>query len=228
MHFKRKIIFAAVIFCSHAMAQDHEELVRRATTNHNHEYLDEWAFRETRSVGDEIREASYNPARDTGEHWKLISMNGEPPGSEEITDFLEEKEARKAEREENSDENGLQEMITPGSLELIEETTESWRFSFQPRDEEDEAFMEHVDGELVVIKDGHYVGNMTLKSRGPFKPQTGIRIKEFQMVMQMGPAGGSGPIVPRSISSYVLGKAFLVATVEENVVIEFSEYKRVD
>ena len=85
--------------------------------------------------------------------------------------------------------------------------------------------MEHVDGELLVIKDGHYVGAMTLRSRGPFKPRTGVKIKQFEMMMRFGPAGPGGPYVPLSISSSVTGRAFLLASFDEEVVVNYSEYR---
>ena len=127
----RLIILIAAIYCGGAIAQDYEEIVQRATATIDDSYQDSWTFTETRTADDEIRVASYDPSREEGQVWQLLSVNGEKPGDDAVTEFLEEKARRRAEKEENPD-NGLDDMITPGSLELVEETAESWRFSFQP------------------------------------------------------------------------------------------------
>jgi len=224
----RTLLFpAAILLCTTALAQDYEDIVQQATARYDDSFIERWSFTETRTVNEEIRVAHYDPARKAGNGWELLSLKGQQPDEDAVEEFLDEKANRGAERDENAEEDGLYEMITPGSLALIEETSGRWRFAFQPQDDEDEAFMEHVAGELVVVKDGHYIESMTLRSRGPFKPQTGVRINEFEMRMKFGPAGGAGPIVPIAVKSRVSGKAFLVAKIDEDVVVKFSDYKQV-
>ncbi len=203
---------------------DFDAIVKRATARVGDQYLENWAFTETRTADDEVRVASYDPSRGAGGQWQLVSLNGQPPAESVVEAFLEEKAARQETRNKD-DDNGLQELITPGSLELIEETAEQWRFAFQPQDEEDEAFMKNVDGEIVVIKDGHYVGSVTMRSRGPFKPRTGLKLNRFETELRFHSAGADGPIVPSSMSTSVSGKAFLVATIEEAVTVNYSEYR---
>lgn len=227
MLLKILLLIYTTFFSFSALAQDYDELVEQAAARFDDTFLEHWSFTETRTANEEIRYASYDPVRSVGNGWELLSLNGEAPDEDAIADFLEEKAERKAEREESEDEDGLFDMVTPGSLELLEENSERWRFSFQPRDEEDEEFMEHVAGELVVVKKGRYLGSLTLRSRGPFKPRTGVKINEFEMQMQFSPVSEEGPIVPQSLKSRVSGKAFLVATIEEDVVVEFSDYKQV-
>ncbi len=221
----RTALLALLFVSGSALALDYDRLVREATARSNNEFLDHWSFSETRSSPDEIRVASYDPSRGPDNAWKLEALNGETPSDDAISGFREEKARRRAEREADETENGLFEMITPGSLELLEETSDSWRFSFQPRDEDDEAFMKHVAGELRILKKGRYVESLSLKSRGSFKPRTGVKIDSFEMRMSFSEAGEAGPIVPVSLKSSVRGKAFLVATIDEEVVVEFSDYQ---
>lgn len=228
MNLNRICLLAAFVCWGNAFAQVSDEIVEGAAARYDNSFLQNWAFTETRTTSDSIRIAQYDPTRGAGDEWILISLNGEQPEQDEIDDFLDEKAARKAEREKDDGNGNLLEMITPGSLELIEETTEGWRYSFQPQDDEDEKFMQHVDGELWVPKQGQFLESMSMKSRGSFKPQTGVKIREFSMQMQFGPAIDSGPIVPLSMTSHVAGKAFLVATIDEKVVVEFSDYKPVN
>lgn len=227
MPIRTLLFLAASIMCTPALAKDYEDIVQKATARYDDSFVDRWSFTETRTVNEEIRVANYDPARPSGHGWKLLSINNEPPDEDAVAEFLNEKADREAERDENAEEDDLYEMITPGSLDLIEETPTSWRFSFQPQDDEDEVFMEHVAGELTVVKGGYYLETMILRSRGPFKPQAGVKINDFVMQMKFGPAGNAGPIVPVAVRSRVSGKAFLVAKIDEDVVVEFSDYKQV-
>lgn len=227
MELKRLFSLIVAFYCGSTLAQNYEEIVQDAAARNDNSFLESWSFIETRTTKDEVRVASFDPGRETGNGWQLVSINGEQPDEEETENFLSEKAKRTAEREANQDRNDLFEMITPGSLELLEETSEFWRFGFQPQEEDDEAFMEHVAGELEIRKAGLFVHSMEMRSRKSFKPRAGVKIKEFKMQMQFAPARENGPIVPLTLDSYVSGKAFLVATIEENVLVEFSDYQQV-
>ena len=115
-----------------------------------------------------------------------------------LGEFLEEKAARKAEREESEDDGDLTEMISPDSLVLTEESDDGWRYSFQPQDEDDEGFMQYIDGELRIPKQGQYLETISMASRGAFKPRTGVKIKEFNMQMEFrGPQQMKGRLCRR-------------------------------
>jgi len=227
MEFKRLFLMIVAFYCGSTLAQDYEKIVEDATARNDNSFLENWSFVETRTTDDVVRVASFDPGREVGNGWQLVSINGEEPDDEEIEVFQSEKAKLAVEREENQDKNGLLEMIAPGSLELLEETPEFWRFGFQPRDENDEAMMEHVAGELNIRKQGLFVHSMEMRSRNSFKPRAGVKIREFKMQMRFTFAGENGPVVPLSLDSYVSGKAFLVATIEENVLVEYSDYQQV-
>ncbi|MDX1555828.1 MAG: hypothetical protein R3212_07370, partial [Xanthomonadales bacterium] len=66
------------------------------------------------------------------------------------------------------------------------------------------------------------------RSRQPFKPQTGVKLNHFETVLSFAPAADSGPVVPSSVTSNVSGKAFLVAKIEEDVRVTYTDYEKVD
>ena len=119
-------------------------------------------------------------------------------------------------------------MVADGSLALLEETDAYWSFSFRPRTESDEEseFMQSVEGQLQVVKDGHYVSRVTMRNTKPIRPGMGVKIKVFDMTLQCAPAFEAGPVLPRSVRVAIEGRALLVAKIEETESVEFSDYER--
>lgn len=119
-------------------------------------------------------------------------------------------------------------MVADGSLELLEETDAYWEFRFRPRTDSDEEdkFMNAVDGTLQVVKDGHYVAWIRMRNREPIKPGKGVKLEIFDTQLLFGPAYDGGPVLPQSVETRVKGKAMLVIKFDEKERVSYSDFER--
>ena len=95
------------------------------------------------------------------------------------------------------------------------------------QDKEAREFMKHMNGTITVVKDGHYVGSIDIRTDKPVKPATGVKIKKFQTTLTFGPAAKDGPIVPLSVDVEVSGRAMLVIRFDEKESARYHEYEYV-
>ena len=231
----RNIAFAiSMIACLaplRAAAGDYSALLQEAASALDNDFAEQWAFTETSIESELTTVARFNPANPRGELWQLLTVDGRSPTGEEIADFVEEK-AEESSRNDNNekDESGneIEEMVEPHSLQLIEETDDHWLFSFDPsEDDDEEEFKQFVDATLRIAKDGPYIEYIHMQSRKPFRPQFGVKVKEFVTRLGFGPAATRGPIVPVSIEIRIKARAFLVAGVDETFSTSYSDYEYV-
>ncbi len=205
---------------------EHEDIVQRAFTAIDNDFKDSWAYTEESMRDDSVFLASYDPRRPENRQWELVSVDDRDPSSEELESFL----ARKLDQssDETDEDHRLEKTIQPDTLTLLEETSEHWLFSFVPAEDDDgDEFMQHVDGILKVVKDGHYVEYFDLRNKAPFKPAIGVKVKAFTSRLTFGPATAEGPIVPKSIDVSVQGRAYLAVKFDETEKIRFLNYEYV-
>ena len=160
--------------------------------------------------------------------WELLTIDDREPTAEERDDFLAEKD-RDAEDKDGNNGDERRSMISPGSVELVEDSKAHWVFAFKPLADSDEevGFMKHVDARLHVVKDGHYVSAITMVNSRPIKPGKGVKLSEFNVSMEFSPALNGDVVLPRSVSTRIKGRAMLVVGFDEEEDIEFSDYRRV-
>lgn len=221
-----------LVVSTNTAAESHQDLVARAFTNFGKNFQDEWAFTENATEEGVTWTGRYDPSRVEAERWQLLSVDGREPSAEETDTWLGEKqrelESDRDDDEENGGDNGA-DMISPDSLALIDETDEHWLFSFVPRDDDEDGdkFLKHVSGELMVVKDGHYVAYIDMHNDAPIKPAFGVKIKEFLTRLQFAPASPDGPIVPVSVDVRIKGRAFLAVGIDETATVRFTNYEKV-
>lgn len=203
-------------------AETHEELVERAFDSMADDIQANWAYTQTTHNSEGTFVATHDPRRE--DKWQLLTVDDRDPTQEELDEFLADKGR---DRESGGDDNDS--MVSDGSLELLEETSDFWLFRFSPDadDEEDAAFMKSVDGTLTVYKDGPYVGKLSMKNDGPIKPGKGVKIKTFRTELEFAPDESGGAALPRRVSVEIEGRAFLVMGFDEKETVEFSDYERV-
>jgi hypothetical protein len=187
-----------------------------------------WAYTETSFDEDGEFVGRFNPSQPAGENWTLIFVDGRTPTREESLEYTADKGDDGLPGSHNDGRDGVNDIVEPGSLTLLEETADYWLFSFIPvEDEDDEGFFEHIDATLKIIKDGPYLEYIDMRSARPFKLQFGIKIKKFLTRLQFGPAAIGGPIAPQSINIDISIRAFLVKSIDETVMINYSDYEYV-
>jgi len=155
-------------------------------------------------------------------------VDGREPTADETEDYLEQRHHEQAPESDN-EEDDLKSIVKKGSVALLEETDSFWLFGFKPTGdtEEDQAFMDSVDGTLKILKNGHYVAVISLRNRDPIKPGRGIKIQEFHTRLEFAPLHEGGPALPRSVQATIKGKAFLIVKFDETEIVKYSDYEQV-
>lgn len=216
-----------VLFAPLAFAESQDELIERAFAAVEDDLRGRWSFTRTEEDKERSSVGRYDPRLPEAERWQLVSVDGREPTAEEIEDYIEQRSGEQDKSDE--DDKGLGAIVSEGSATLIEETDSYWLFSFVPSaDSEDEkAFMSEVDGRLKIVKDGHYVAEISMQNDGTIKPGKGVKIKEFSTRLEFAPIEKGGPALPRRVRASVQGKAFLVVKIDEAETVTFSEFERV-
>ena len=222
------ITLLAILSATASHAESYEEIVERAFDAIEPRIRDHWAFTQTTSNADGVYVARYDPRRPDGAMWELLTVDDREPTAEERDDFLADK-YRGAEDKEGNDDDERRAMVSPSSVELVEESSAYWIFAFKPlADSDDEAgFMKHVDARLRVVKDGHYVSAITMVNSRPIKPGKGVKLNKFDVSMEFSLSPNGGAVLPRSVSTRIKGRAMLIVGFDEDENVEFSDYQRV-
>ena len=224
--------FAPVLACFVAniafAATNHATILQEAANEMSDDYMQEWAYTETSMESETHTVGRYDPRQTKGERWQLLSVDGRTPSVEEIADYAEEKEDDNGSSSANDGDHDVSDVAEPGSLRLIEETSDYWLYSFTPVDDDDaEKFMKHIDATMKIVKNGPYIEYIDMHSNKPFKPQFGVKVKEFVTRLMFGPAADGGPIVPLSVDVRIKARAFLAIGIDESMSISFSDYEYV-
>ncbi|MDJ0939084.1 MAG: hypothetical protein QNJ00_04930 [Woeseiaceae bacterium] len=219
------ILLLGLLVALPAAGDPNAELVSRAFASISKDFEDDWAYTEISTEEEQTFTGRYDPRLEPA--WTLISVDGREPSEPEREEYAVRKVRDK--RGGGEDDDG-ENMIRPGTLELLEETDTYWLFAFQPldEDEEDDAarkFMKHVDGTLKIIKDGHYVEYMDLRNKKAIRPIIGVKISAFNTRLTFGPATEGGPIVPKSIDVRVKGGAFLAVKFDTSERVRFTAWE---
>jgi hypothetical protein len=155
-------------------------------------------------------------------------LNDRQPTTQEIADYAEEKADDNGSSSADKGDHDIDGIAESDSLRLMEETDDYWLYSFTPvEDDDEEEFMKHVDATMKIIKDGPYIEYIDMHSNKPFKPQFGVKVKEFVTRLQFCRASSDGPIVPLSVHVRIKARAFLAIGIDEMMSVSFSDYEYV-
>jgi len=226
------LLWLAMASVASAADDIHHDIVERAFASLDNNFKDEWSFTETSNEDDAVLVGNYDPRRESDERWALVTVDGREPTAEEMADYADSKNAENAAHDNEDEGSDEGDTVNFETLDLIEETADHWLFSFVPNDDDDaddeEAqFMRHVNGQLKVIKDGHYVEYIDLRNEKPIKPAKGVKISRFETRLTFGPAADGGPIVPYSVDVAVKGRAMLLIKFDEEERVRYSNYRHV-
>jgi hypothetical protein len=225
------VVLAGVLLAA-APGSAEPKLVEQAIAALDNSDHDRWAYTMTKREHGKTTVARHDPSLPQGERWVLVSVDGGPPAEKDQAEFRQWLgEANPDEADQDSDQEEIRAMITPGTLELAEETPDRVVYRFEPaaEDEEDAEFYKHVDATLCIARNGSrpYVESVALVSREPFSPAFGIKVKEFSTVLSYAPVGSAGTVLPSRVEMRMAGRAMLVKKIQETVDVRFQDYRYV-
>jgi len=221
-------LLALISLLSPGLALAQPELVERALRSLDRADARRWAFTETITENGTTRVARHDPTRPEDERWTLVTVDEQPPTDEQREAFA----ARLvAEQDEQSEAEEIRSMITPGTLEMVEQTATDAVFRFKPtsEDEDDREFNERLVGTLRVagVAGDPRLQSVELRASKPFSAAFGVKIKAFSLLMTYAPVGSAGAVLPREVRIELRGRAMLVKKIEERVEVRFDDYVRV-
>ena len=209
-------------------ATDHSAILQEAAQAMDDDYMQAWAYTETSIESEEHTVGRYDPRLPVGERWQLLSLNDKQPTTQEMADYAAGKAGDNGSSSADKGDHDVDNIAESDSLRLIEETDDYWLYSFTPvEDDDEEEFMKHVDATMKIIKDGPYIEYIDMHSNKPFKPQFGVKVKEFVTRLQFGRASDDGPVVPLSVDVRIKARAFLAIGIDETISVSFSDYEYV-
>ena len=190
--------------------------------------IDNWSYTMTTTSREGTKVERHVATSPERERWELLLTEGRKPSVKERDEYREEK-AKSLERRKERRKDGDQD-VERSTITLLAETPDKATFRFRPTadDEEDEKFMAHVRGTLVVNKDGAWVERFELASTDEIKPMAGVKVKEFNVRMLFERDSSTGDVLPLSVVSRLRGRAFLVKSLDDDVKVMFSDFERVD
>lgn len=209
-------------------AADYGALLAEAIERITWEYPENLAFTETRQSGESTLVSRYDPRRDDGERWSLVSVDGREPSSDEIEEFLEKRRERRG--FVLDDDDGPGSIVSDESLELIEESDAHWLLGFVPTgdDDKEDRFLRKLRGTLRIAKDGGYLEYLDITATEPVSPAMGVKIRDFNTRFEFAPVAGDGPVLPVAFRTRVKGRAFLAMSFDESEAVEFSDFENVN
>ena len=211
-----------------AVADEYNDIVRRAFDALSQDFQQTWAFTESTEEEGITYVGRFDPSQPRRERWTLMSVDGRDPTESEAEDYRDDKGWDFV---WDDDDNG-NDIVDFDTLSLVEETDDHWIFSFVPvpDDEDDDAgakLMQGVDGTLKVNRHAHYLEYLDLRLQEPVSPAFSVKIDNFLTRLTFGPATDAGPIVPQTVDVRVSGRALFLISFDETETIRYSDYEYV-
>lgn len=200
-----------------AAKADYNAIFEKAVAAIDSNFEETWAYTETQVNSEGTWVGRSDPSRPPGERWQLLSVDGRDPTDEELEEYLEDKNREHG----NGDEKGVDAMIEPDSLRLIEDGDDHWLFGFVPDDEE---IMNSVDATVRIDKKSGHLEYIDLRNHETIRPAAGVKISKLVTRLTFGPAGEGGPIVPLAAQVEIKGRAYLVVSFDEQEDLRNSDF----
>lgn len=204
------------------------DLVETALAAMDEASQDRWAYTQTMIENGTEVVIRYDPSRPEDQRFSVVSVDDRSPTEAEEEKYLERANNDSSDHDESDEGNEIRAMIEPESLTPIEETETHMLYSFQPVavDEDDRKLYEHLEATLRLAKSPPHVESIEMRSPKPFSLGFGIKIKQFELILTFAPVDGD--VLPRTVSTRIVGRAMLFKKVEEAIRVTYSDYRRVD
>ncbi len=212
------VVLGLIVASAAFAAEDYNAIFEKAVEAVDFDFDRHWAYTETRVDSEHVWVARFDPRRSSGERWQLLSVDDRAPTEKEVREYRKEK------KRDRSDDDGVEAMVEPGSIRLIEEDADHWLLGFNPGDDEDE-FSDSLDATIRINKRGGHLEYIDMRTRSAFRPATGVKIAKLITRLTFGPAVEGGPIVPLSTQVDVKGRAYLFINFDEQELYRNSDFE---
>ncbi len=212
-----------------AAAKDHcAATLKGFDTQLKHTGYGRYAYQKETLSGEYQRLERFDPSLPKGERWQLVTVNGQAPGEERLGEYREQQ----ADWQQGYRLGDVLDQSVLQNIELSEQQAGWQRYRFTPQASagDDEAFRkiaEQLTGELVFRQSPSCRIEYRLYNEKPFKPMTGVKIKQFELSIVLEPLAAGELFYPKSVQQRIKGKAFLVKSVDETSEVRYSGHEMV-
>ena len=154
--------------------------------------------------------------------WTLLEKDGRAPDADELEDYRE-KQTRRSRGDTAPD---VTKQLDLGSAEKVSEDEErvAYRFQLKPG-AEDDSTAAHLRSTFTFHKPTRSVERVVLASVEPFSPMLAVKIREVSTTMEYSLPSDERPSLLRRIVVRVRGRAMLVKSLDEDMEVEYSDYR---
>ena len=169
---------------------------------------------------------SYNPERPIGQRWKLLSVHGEDADRKKINKSIIEKNRLEKSHKENSrrklDEKDMQ------NFKLLNDSSNILIYSFELNPKENKKMAEFVEGQIMIDESQNRIQEITMYNKAPFSPALSVNIDLFRMNMKFQKQDQTGANKIKSVYTKIKGTALVFKKIDQEVKIEYFDYKLID
>jgi hypothetical protein len=212
------LLFCLSITPTAYAVDDYEQLFKRAVEAVDFEFHKAWAYTETRVDSEHVWVGRFDPRKPKNLRWQLLTVDDRLPTEKETEQYQEDRDG------DHGGNDGVDAMVEPDSVRLIEETAGYWLLGFDPGEDEHEV-VENLEATIRINKAGPYLEYIDLRTRAPIKPAMGVKIEKLITRLTFGPAVDGGPVVPLSTQVEVKGRAYLVIRFDEQELFRNSDFE---
>ena len=158
--------------------------------------------------------------------WRLVSVNGEPPGAEVLADYAENAEQRDAERQRPV-ELDFAAMVRAATVHVVEEDADTIVFAFTPDSPDggrERAMMGKMAGRLTVAKTDMRPLKFVIELEQPASPMPTVKMTAFRQEMTFAVEPTTGASMTASMRFAMRGKAFVFKKIDSEADIRISDY----
>ncbi len=183
-----------------------------------------WAFTQTTTADGKSTVERHEAARPEFDRWKLLSVDGRAPTTEELARYGDTRSRRS--RGGTAPHLGTQ--LDPGSAEVVSDDGErlTLRLKLKPGELADRtaAFLQAT---IVWHKATRAIERLELANTGEFSPAIGVTIRQVRTVISYSLPTAETPALPREVSTRQRGTAFWFKTLDAEMSVTFTDYARV-
>ena len=208
---------------------DAPSLPRDAILRYAETDLEHWAYYRIKESAEGVVVDHHDPTREGPDHWRLVSVDGRLPTTEEITEYNEDR----ADHSESSDEKARGEDITavlaPGSIRFAGAEGQAQRFTYGLRspDGKRKRTFGALTGDLTVRPGAlePYVETVRVWTTKTIRPTFGLRIDEAMLTFDF--VEWEGTVLPAAGDVRFNGAFLLVKSLEEDFRFTLGGFHRV-
>lgn len=207
-----------------------DPLPRKAILRNAQLDLEQWVY--TRSRLDEGRLIidEHDPRRPGPEHWRLLSLDGEPPTAAELEEYAEWRADHSEDSDDQTGPEDILELLLPGSVELLAREGDVLEYGYAMRspDGKRKKLYAALAGAFTVVPgaDSPFVSLLRIWNREPVRPRFGLRINAASLELAF--TEQAGYVLPQRVEVAFEGSFLLVKTLNERFEFTLDNFQRID